>query len=64
MPWIMGRMTSTAQFIEAHRNSDDAALAAALVKHAGQLALGMREEGLTTDYKTCLLYTSPSPRDS
>lgn len=48
----MGRMTSTAQFIEAHRNSDDAALAAALVKHAGQLALRMREEGLTTDYKT------------
>lgn len=45
-------MTSTAQFIEAHRNSDDAALAAALVKHAGQLALRMREEGLTTDYKT------------
>lgn len=48
----MGRMISTAEFIEAHRLSDDATLAAALVTHAGQLALRMRDAGLTTDYKT------------
>ena len=48
----MGRMTSTAEFIHAHRSSDDATLATALVTHAGQLALRMRQAGLTTDYKT------------
>lgn len=47
-------MTSTAEFIQTHRTSDDATLAAALVQHAGALALRMREEGLTTDYKTSI----------
>ena len=39
---------STAAFIDAHRNDDDAQLAAALVAHAGQLALSMRDGGLDT----------------
>lgn len=41
-------------FIEQHQHSDDATLAAALVEHAGALALRMREEGLATDYKTSI----------
>ena len=44
----------TSFFIEQHRDSDDATLAAALVEHAGSLALRMREEGLSTDYKTSI----------
>ncbi|UIZ92660.1 inositol monophosphatase family protein [Corynebacterium sp. CNCTC7651] len=43
---------TTAQFIEAHRHSTDAELAAALVEHAGGLALRMRAAGLSTDQKT------------
>lgn len=46
--------TSTAAFIEAHRASTDAELAAALVEHAGQLALRMRAEGVGTDFKTSI----------
>ena len=45
-------MASTADFIHAHRDSTDAELAAALVEHAGQLALRMRGEGIATDQKT------------
>lgn len=45
-------MISTAAFIDTHRNDNDAQLAAALVQHAGQLALKMRDGGLTTQYKT------------
>lgn len=45
---------STQAFIEAHRSATDAELAAALVTHAGQLALRMRGEGLDTDYKTSI----------
>lgn len=45
-------MISTSQFIADHQSSTDAELAAALVEHAGQLALSMRHRGLTTDRKT------------
>ena len=45
-------MISTSQFIADHQSSTDAELAAALVEHAGQLALSMRARGLTTDQKT------------
>ena len=45
-------MASTADFIHAHRDSTDAELAAALVEHAGQLALRMRGEGIAADQKT------------
>lgn len=45
-------MISTQQFIDAHRSSSDAELAAALVEHAGALALRMRAAGLETDQKT------------
>lgn len=48
----MGGMDTTASFIAAHAESDDATLAAALVEHAGSLALRMRDHGLNTDYKT------------
>ncbi|MCP1387916.1 inositol monophosphatase family protein [Corynebacterium sp. TA-R-1] len=43
---------TTAEFIANHRSSTDAELAAALVRHAGQLALRVRAEGLSTDQKT------------
>lgn len=49
---IMEPMPTTEEFIHAHRESSDAQLADALVKHAGDLALRMRGEGVTTDYKT------------
>ena len=42
----------TAAFISAHADSDDATLAAALVEHAGRLALRMRDDGLSTQQKT------------
>nr|WP_245527500.1 inositol monophosphatase family protein [Corynebacterium lipophiloflavum] len=42
----------TAAFISAHADSDDATLAAALVEHAGHLALRMRDDGLSTQQKT------------
>lgn len=42
----------TEAFINAHRSSSDAELAAALVQHAGGLALRMRAEGLGTEFKT------------
>lgn len=45
-------MTSTQQFIDTHRDSDDATLAQALVEHAGALALRMRGAGLSTEEKT------------
>ena len=48
----MNAVITTAQFIESHRNCTDAELAAALVEHAGQLALTMRAGGLHTDRKT------------
>lgn len=48
----MEAMTSTQQFIDAHRHSTDAELAQALVEHAGALALRMRGEGLSTEEKT------------
>lgn len=47
-------MTDTQAFITAHRYSTDAELAAALVEHAGALALEMRAGGLGTDYKTSI----------
>lgn len=47
-------MPTTAEFIHAHRNSSDAQLAEALVAHAGDLALRMRGQGLTTGYKTSI----------
>lgn len=43
---------STNQFIDTHATSTDAELAAALVEHAGHLALTMRAAGLDTDQKT------------
>lgn len=45
-------MTDTQTFIKAHAHDSDAELAAALVEHAGQLALRMRARGVGTDYKT------------
>lgn len=42
----------TAAFTALHADSDDATLAAALVEHAGSLALRMREQGLSTDMKS------------
>lgn len=51
----MGGMPTTEEFIEAHRTSDDAELADALVTHAGSLALRMRDTdpgGLDLGYKT------------
>ena len=45
-------MTDTQQFISDHRNDSDAELAAALVQHAGQLALRMRANGLDAEVKT------------
>lgn len=45
-------MTDTQQFISDHQNDSDAELAAALVQHAGQLALRMRGEGLNAEVKT------------
>lgn len=42
----------TDAFISDHRTSSDADLAAALVEHAGALALRMRSEGLGTEFKT------------
>lgn len=48
----MNAVITAAQFIESHHNSTDAELAAALVEHAGQLALQMRAGGLHTDQKT------------
>ena len=45
-------MTDTQQFISDHRNDSDAELAAALVRHAGQLALRMRAQGLDAEVKT------------
>ena len=52
---VTSALISTAAFIDAHRNDDDAQLAAALVAHAGQLALFMRDGGstaLSTQRKT------------
>ena len=45
-------MTDTQAFISDHRNDSDAELAAALVRHAGQLALRMRASGLDAEVKT------------
>lgn len=45
-------MTDTQTFINDHETASDARLAAALVEHAGQLALRMRARGVDTDYKT------------
>ncbi|WP_342319246.1 inositol monophosphatase family protein [Corynebacterium mayonis] len=45
-------MPTLETFIDTHRASTDATLAAALVTHAGTLALSMRDTGLNTDYKT------------
>ena len=45
-------MTDTQTFIKDHGHDSDAELAAALVEHAGQLALRMRARGVDTDYKT------------
>nr|WP_051011511.1 inositol monophosphatase family protein [Corynebacterium timonense] len=47
-------MATTQEFITAHSCATDAELAAALVTHAGSLALRMRAEGLETDYKTSI----------
>ncbi|WP_342662605.1 inositol monophosphatase family protein [Corynebacterium capitovis] len=47
-------MTELQHFVEAHQRSDDAELAAALVRHAGALALQMRTTGLDTDIKTSI----------
>ncbi|WJY97013.1 inositol monophosphatase family protein [Corynebacterium fournieri] len=47
-------MTDTQAFISDHRNDSDAELAEALVRHAGQLALRMRAQGVGTDYKTSI----------
>lgn len=47
-----GRVTDTQAFITDHREDSDAELAAALVQHAGQLALRMRAGGLGTEFKT------------
>lgn len=44
--------SNTAEFIHAHRNASDAELAAALVTHAGQLALAMRNAGVSSAQKT------------
>lgn len=41
-----------AGFLAAHRESSDVELARGLVEHAGQLALTMREAGVSTDFKT------------
>ena len=35
----------------------------ALVAYAANKKLGKNAIAVTADYKTCLLYTSPSPRD-
>lgn len=50
----MGGMddTDTASFITEHTGSNDATLSAALVEHAGGLALRLRAQGLSTDRKT------------
>ena len=48
-------MITTPQFIDAHRSSTDAELARALVQHAGQLALTLRNQapsGIATSEKT------------
>lgn len=50
----MGIMPTSREFISAHSSSTDAELAAALVTHAGSLALRMRAAGLETDYKTSI----------
>ncbi|MEX3505658.1 inositol monophosphatase [Corynebacterium sp. LK2510] len=50
----MAAPETTDQFIATHASADDAELARALVTHAGELALHMRDEGLSTDYKTSI----------
>lgn len=50
----MNAHSTTAEFIDTHREAADAQLAASLVEHAGQLALTMRAAGLTTDIKTSI----------
>lgn len=51
------QQAATADFIARHQGAADAELAAALVRHAGQLALRMRQRGLGslgTGYKTSI----------
>ncbi|MBZ8176930.1 inositol monophosphatase [Corynebacterium sp. 3HC-13] len=45
---------SLSLFLDTHRHSDDAQIAHDLVRTAGQLALQMRQEGITTEYKTSI----------